>query len=477
MYVPRALRSQNTPSVQSNSSTTAISADRTAPASRPADVELQLPSNVDANDLSSRTCSELVSTTALPSKASDDICDSTESSTDTKTSSRTSEKPKKIGCRDPAKKVSKSGRKSKSDSVEKRTNADEDKAEIESKCNETAATADGDVLTNERSEGLHFATVTSYRTPGDSVLSAEFFKSGQESTPDSVVAKRSEIGSKSSETAAATYSNISTERREDLDLESVRSRHDQDAVASSAGSGSDCDADNSGPTLTSCSALTDVESLKHTEATCRTVATVISHDVDRTKLSIGGRESSRLRESMLTVSELSSDVMQLSVIHADSVTESEARQQQCHLRQDEVKPRWETDQVASDVTTETETEVHLRDTMQATVGAVDSSINHSTPVHRESDDDDDADNACADVASAITEARDCSHDTAEATTAADNSSTDSTIYRDANGGDAAAAAAADDDDDDDDDESWEKMFDESGEMLHEQVTASHWKFM
>jgi len=496
MYVPRALRSQNTTAtVHSNSSTTAVGADRTAPASGSADLDLRLSlSNVDVDDLLFRTCNKPLSAAALPTKSADSIRGFRECSIDKKTSSQTAnDKPKKIGCHDPMKKVSRSGWKSSSDlTVAKQTNADDHmteasdaavdssisnstahnresnvgdnvsgeyitnssavtKAEIEVECSETAAAANSDVLVNEQSEDLDSVGVNLYQTQEDSVLAIESCKSShRKSKPGSVVATRFRIGSQSSNTAeTANISDSLTKRREDLDYESVMSC--QNAAAVPARLESDCDVDNSGQNLAE---LTDLVSLNSTET-----ASSVSYSTTTNRESNDGDNDNVENiadSSAVTVTE--TDVCSCDTTGTTTVADSH------------------TSSISHSMSDNRESDDHHVENANASAirvsrDTLDKSTVDSTAAA-------DEDNALAIVIAETDESGVCSRDTAEVAIAAGSSLTDSILYEDNNdayNAAAAAAAAAHDDDDvgdddaaavSDDDESWEKMFDESGEMLH-----------
>jgi len=163
--------------------------------------------------------------------------------------------------------------------------------------------------------------------------------------------------------------------------------------------------------MVSCTELADADLLNEAETNCRTGATATSDYVDNADLFDEDKDSLKCRGSLSTDGELVSDVTHLCVTDSDTVTNSDSKQQQ---QQDVGRQQRETEITASDVTV-TEPRSDLRAQTEPTTAA-STGLNHST-VNSDGDDrndDDDVD---------------------------------------------------DDDDDDDDDESWEKMFDDSGELL------------
>lgn len=353
MYVPRALRSQNAPGLQSSSTTG--SADRTTSASEVDGLGVLLPS-VAVSDSSPRTGNEpppAAPDNQLPGTAADRILHSTRSVRDKKTGCRTNDQPKKISCQEGTKKVPKGSQKSKSALVQKRNDADKDKADVDVN---------------------------------------------------------------SSETLAAVNSNIVT-TCEDLCCESVTLSNAED-TASAAESASNCDADSSRQTLTSCTELTGTDLLNKVETNCS------SDNVENTVLSVeGAEEAVKSCELVSNDAELASDVMQLTVTDTDCVcvVENERKLQQHQLNVDELVETVTEADISSDVKI-----AESRDTTEATTAAC-SSVNHST-VNTVNDD------------------------------------------RGADGNDDNDDADADDDEDEDED-SWDKMFDDSGEMLHQSDAA------
>jgi len=402
VYVPRALRPQNAASA--NIINTAKVADRTASASEAVDVSAQLHS-ADANDSSPGAVGD-PSSAAMDNEFSNTLpdCNLQFAKSD---SCRNDRKPKKVGCQDGVKKVSKSVHKSKS---VKPHSDDKDTPHV-SKSYQHVDAGSSKVLTADE-------TVMSSYIQTASASSKSVHKS-KSVKPHSDDKDTPHVVSKSCRLVDAGSSKVLTAD------ETVTSYHVQSVSASAVGAGSKRDVDNcrqSSSTLTdrSCtvSESTDADLLNQKNTNCRTVANVTFDDwknaaastvaeENSTALSAASEESLESCEPVsavdITGNELASDVTQLSVVDSESALDKQLQQQ------------WH------DVGKELESVVTSDVTMHGSCAQSD----NTTDI-----------------------------------TAASDSMTHSTGNID------SADVHSDDGDDDDEEDNWEKMFDDAGEMLH-----------
>jgi len=398
MYVPRALRSQNVASMDSNKTTVVI--DKTLiPAYETVDTAAEL-QRVVVNDSSSETINEPLSAACdakLSSTATDCSQQSARSRRDKKTGCHTGKKQKTTSCHDTGKKVCKSEQKSKPVSVtEPHLNVTSDTSANVSKSGQSEDVANCNILSSENK------TADDVTVASDHVQVADFL----------------------------------------------------------AGSESLCDADNV-QLLCTIGELTDnninTVSLDQTDASSRTISTVTSDDVDKTILFFDTTNCNTLSTADETADvTVAHDYVQV----ADFFIGSESRCDADNCEQISLQ------MVSSGTVVDSElTRLSVKETDNATEEQWQHQDTDTCPAVYQCDTAD-KDKQARQPEMDITLDIGVNDVTKDDTTALNNADY---CAGNSNTGDAAAAGSDNvaNDDDDDDSDSWEKMFDDSGTLLHQ----------